>query len=366
MLLLLKLTLWGFRSLALSRQALVLDNLALRQQLATLAHRGRRPRLVTVDRVFWVALREVWTDWAGSLAIVKPATIVAWHRRAYHAYWPRISRKPGRPRTDAPLRDLIRRMVTENRWGGPRIHGELLKLGFRVSERTVSRYVRTSRPRRPPGASWKTFLDNHREVLAAMDFFTVPTLTLRLLYVLLVIQHDRRKVPHVNVTASPTATWVSQQLREAFPFAGAPRYLLMDRDSIFSAEVCHVLRHMEVRPVRTSVQSPWQNGVAERWVGTCRRELLDHVVVLNEEHLRRLLREFLDYYHHDRTHLALGKDPPSGRTVWGHRRRPLPALPQCPVSVAFTTATSGERLLEQGGWSFGEAQPRGLALRLMD
>jgi putative transposase len=315
MLLLLKLTLWGFRSLTLSRQALVLDNLALRQQLATLAHRGRRPRLERADRFFWVALRRVWADWAASLAIVKPATVVAWHRRAYRAYWRRISRQLGRPRTDAQLRDLVRRMVTENRWGAPRIHGELLKLGFRVSERTVSRYIRTSRPRRPPGTSWKTFLDNHRDVLAAMDFFTVPTLTFRLLYVLLIIQHDRRKVLHVNVTAQPTAAWVRQQLREAFPFTVAPRYLLMDRDAIFSAEVCQAVEHMGVCPVRTSFHSPWQNGVAERWIGSCRRELLDHVIVFNEEHLRRLLLEFLEHYHNDRTHLSLGKDPPTTRAV---------------------------------------------------
>ena len=191
MLLLLKLFIWTVRALARSRQALVLDNLALRHQLATVAHRGRRPRLLPSDRLFWVALRALWTDWATSLAIVKPATVVAWHRRAYRLYWRRLSRPRGRPRTNAQVRDLIRRMVTENQWGAPRIHGELLKLGFRLSERTVSRYVTRSRPRRAPGVSWRTFLNNHREVLAAMDFFTVPTLTFRLLYVLLVIQHER-------------------------------------------------------------------------------------------------------------------------------------------------------------------------------
>jgi putative transposase len=242
-------------------------------------------------------------------------TVVAWHRRAFRAYWRHLSRKPGRPRTDAQLRELLRRMVNENRWGAPRIHGELLKLGFRVSERTVSRYVRACRPRQPSGTSWKTFVDNHREVLAAMDFFAVPTVTFRLLYVLLVIQHRRRKILHVNVTPHPTSAWVRQQLREAFPFDERPRYLLMDHDSIFSVEVAHSLTGMQIEPLRTSVQSPWQNGVAERWVGTCRRELLDHVVVLNEDHLRRLLGEFLDYYHNDRTHLSLGKDPPCERAV---------------------------------------------------
>jgi putative transposase len=206
-------------------------------------------------------------------------------------------------------------MVTQNHWGAPRIHGELLKLGVQVSERTVSRYVRLFRPRRAPKSSWKTFLTTHRDALAATDFFTVPTVTFRLFYVLVILQHDRRRLLHVNVTAHPSAAWVCQQLREAFPFDTALRYVLLDRDAIFSTEVCRVLEHMEVRPVRTSVQSPWQNGVAERWIGTCRRELLDHVIVLNEEHLRRLLREFVEYYHTDRTHLSLGKDPPIPRAV---------------------------------------------------
>ncbi len=296
MLLILKLILWGFRALGQSRQALVLDNLALRQQLAVAAHGSRRPKVVAADRAFWMALRRVWTEWSGSVAIVKPATVVAWHRRAYRAYWRHFSRKPGRRRADAQLRELITRMVAENRWGAPRIHGELLKLGFRVSERTVSRYMRVCRPRKPPGTSWKTFLDNHREVLAAIDFFTVPTVTFRLLYVLFVVQHRRCKVLQLNVTVHPTSAWVRQQLRAAFPFDEPPRYLLMDRDSIFSAEVAQTLRALQVCPLRTSFQSPWQNGVAERWVGTCRRELLDHVIVLNAEHLRRLLSEFLDYY----------------------------------------------------------------------
>ena len=195
----------------------------------------------------------------------------------------------------------------------------------------VSRYMRACRPRGPAGTTWKTFLTNHREVLAAMDFFTVPTVSFRLLYVLLVIHHPRRKILHANVTAHPTAAWVRQQLREAFPFEDAPRYLLMDRDSIFAAEVTQTLTAMQVCPLRTSFRSPWQNGLAERWVGSCRRELLDHVIVLNEEHLRRLLRDFLDYYHNDRTHLSLGKDPPVGRPV-------------CAASSPSATVTSLPRI----------------------
>jgi putative transposase len=280
-------------SVGRSRGTLVLENLALRQQLAAVVHDRRRPRLVQVDRLFWIALRELWSEWSKALAIVQPSTVVTWHRRAFRTYWRRLSRKQGRPPIDADLRELIERMVKENRWGAPRIHGELLKLGFRISERTVSRYVRLARPRRPPGTTWKTFLDNHREPLAAMDFFIVPTVAFRLLYVLLVIQHDRRKVLHVNVTTHPTAAWVTQQLREAFPFETVARFLLLDRDSVFSAEVHNALRRIGVQPLRTAYRSPWQNGVAELWIGTCRRELLDHVIVLNEEHLRRLLREFL-------------------------------------------------------------------------
>ncbi len=183
-------------------------------------------------------------------------------------------------------------MVTENSWGAPRIHGELLQLGFRVSERTVSRYIRAYRPRRPQGTSWKTFLDNHREVLTAMDFFTVQTVTFRLLYVLFVVRYRRRTVVRLSVTLHPTSAWVRQQLREAFPFDELPRYLLMDRDAIFSAEVARTPTVMQIRPIRTSFQSPWQNGGAERWVGTGRRELLDYVIVLNEAHLLRLLRDF--------------------------------------------------------------------------
>jgi putative transposase len=215
MLLVLKLMLWSVRSLTRSRRVVVLENLALRQQLAIAVRSGRRPKLVAVDRAFWIALRQVWTDWSASLAIVKPATVVAWHRRAYRTYWRHLCRKPGRPRTDEEPRELIARMVKENRWGAPRIHGELLKLGFRVSERTVSRYVRALRPRRPAGTSWMTFLTNHRDVLAAMDFFTVPTVTFRLLYVLLVIQHCRRKVLHVNVTPHPTFVPRQYSIRRA-------------------------------------------------------------------------------------------------------------------------------------------------------
>jgi putative transposase len=209
-------------------------------------------------------------------------------------------------------------MASENGWGAPRIHGELLKLGLNVSERTVSRYMRQHRRWPERRQSWLTFLRNHREVIVAMDFFVVPTATFRLLYVWFAFRHSRREVVHWSVTESPTAPWVAQQLREAFPFdepGRSSRYLVFDRDTIFSAEVVATVASMSIEPTRTSYQSPWQNGVAERFVGTIRRELLGHAIVLDDWHLRRLLGEYLSYYHQDRTHLGVAKDAPLVRPV---------------------------------------------------
>ena len=205
-------------------------------------------------------------------------------------------------------------MVAENpTWGAPRIHGELLKLGFDISERTVSRWVQKA-PRNPePVKRWQAFLQNHREAIAAMDFFTVPTLTFGVLYCFFVIAHDRRRILHLNVTQHPTGLWITQQLREAFPFDSRHKYLLLDRDAKFGHTVCDAVNVIGLEAVRTSFRSPWQNGVAERWVGTCRRDLLDHVIPLNQQHLKRLLLEYVRYYHNDRTHLGLEKDAPQPR-----------------------------------------------------
>jgi transposase InsO family protein len=206
-------------------------------------------------------------------------------------------------------------MAVENGWGATRIHGELLHLGIDVSERSVSRYLR-SLPRRPrPGQNWKTFLNNHRHSIAAMDFFTVPTATFRVLYVLIVIGHRRRDVAWFGVTSCPTTAWVIQQLREAFPFETIPRFLLFDRGGSFSAEVVATLRSMGIEPIRTGFRCPWQNGVVERFVATVRHELLNHVIVLHDRHLRSLLSKFVAYYRVDRTHLSLDKDTPAGRPI---------------------------------------------------
>ena len=214
------------------------------------------------------------------------------------------------------MRDLIFRMVAENpTWGAPRIHGELLKLGFELSERTVSRCVQRA-PRDPEaGKRWMTFLQNHREAIAAMDFFTVPTITFGVLYCFFIIAHDRRRILQFNVTRHPTSGWVAQQLREAFPYDRAMKYLIFDRDAKFGDDVMIAVKAMDSAPTRTSFRSPWQNGIAERWVGSCRCDLLNHVIALNERHLKRLLSEYRGYYHDDRTHLGLNKETPNRRSA---------------------------------------------------
>ena len=215
---------------------------------------------------------------------------------------------------------MIRRMAAENpTWGAPRIHGELRMLGFDVSERTVSRYMPRRSLRPETVQRWLVFLRNHRDAVAAMDFFVVPMVTFRVLYVWFMLEHGRRRLLRFAVTDHPAASWVIQQLREAFPFESAPRHLIFDRDSTFSASVVSAVKAFGIKPARISYRSPWQNGVAERWIGSVRRELLDHIVVLGERHLRRLLGEYVAYYHDDRTHLGLEKATPAGRPV---ERRP--------------------------------------------
>jgi putative transposase len=299
------------------RQSILLENLALRQQLAVLKRRHQRPRIGLLDKLFWVAARRCWSGWKQSLIIVTPETVVRWHRACFRLYWRLISgarRRVGRRQTPQEIRELIFRMVVENpTWGAPRIHGELLMLGFDLSERTVSRWMKRV-PRNPePAKRWLAFLRNHREAIAAMDFFPVPTATFDVLYCFFVICHDRRRILHFNITKHPTSRWIIQQLREAFPFESRPRFLIFDRDAKYGLEVPAAVQSLKMGPVRTSFQSPWQNGVAERWVESCRRDLLDHIIAMNEHHLKRLLSEYVHYYHQDRTHLGLGKGTPNFR-----------------------------------------------------
>ena len=269
-----------------SREELVLENLALRRQLLALHAQQPRRRLTALHKLFWVALRTCWSGWTKPLILVTPRTVVNWHRAGFRLYWTwvsRVSQVGGRKRVSKEVRALIFRMVSENpTWGAPRIHGELLKLGFDLSERSVSRWIRRAPKDPDPMKRWLTFLRNHREAIAAMDFFTVPTLTFGVLYCFFVIGHDRRKILHFNVTRNPNALWVVQQLREAWTYKQPHRFLLFDRDAKFGAEVLSAVRDMGSEPTRTAFRSPWQNGVAERWVGSCRRDLLDHVIILND------------------------------------------------------------------------------------
>jgi transposase InsO family protein len=302
-----------------SRRNLLLENLALRQQLTVLRQRHPQPRFAVSDRLFWMVLRTLWSGWKQTLILVRPETVVRWHRAGFKMYWTWLSLHrvfPGRKRISAQLRQLIFRMVAENpTWGAPRIHGELTMLGFHVSERTVLRWMRRASRSLEPAKRWAVFLSNHREVIAAMDFLAVPTLTFGVLYCFFVIAHDRRRILHCNVTKHPTSAWVVQQLREAFPYDSAQKFLIFDRAANFNGEVIDTVRSFGIQPKRTSFRSPWQNGVAERWVGNCRRDLLDHVIVLNQSHLKRLMDEYVRYYHEDRTHLALAKGTPIGRQV---------------------------------------------------
>jgi transposase InsO family protein len=307
----------GASSVLKARVALQLENVALRHQIGVLQRSAKkRPQLHAGDRLLWVWLSRVWADWRSSLIIVKPETVVAWHRKAFRLFWTgKIRRgKPGRPAVSGEVRDLIRRMSKENPgWGAPRIHGELLKLGINIGETSVSKYL--LRNRKPPSQTWRTFLDNHVKSLVSVDFFTVPTIRFQILYVFIVLAHERRRIVHFAITANPTAEWTAQQLREAFPWDSAPRYLLRDRDRIFGHEFVEQVKAMGIKQVLSAPRSPWQRAYIERVIGTIRRECLDHLIVFNEASLFRHLQEFCSYYHRTRTHLALQKDSPEPRAV---------------------------------------------------
>jgi transposase InsO family protein len=298
-----------------SRAALHLEILALRHQLQVLQRsRPRRLHLVKADRWLWGWLSVAWSGWRTALLIVKPETVIAWHRQGLRLFWTwKSRRRNGRPPICTDVRTMIRRMAKENPlWGAPRIHGELLKLGFDVSQATVAKYM--ARPTSRPSQSWRTFLANHVQQIAAADFFVVPTATCRLLFVLVILAHERRRVVHVAVTEHPTAAWTAQQLREAFPWSEAPRYLVHDRDAAFSAWTATAAA-IGIEEILTAPRSPWQNAYAERLIGSIRRECLDHIIITNERGLRRALAAYVEYYLKSRTHLALNKDAPVSRSV---------------------------------------------------
>ena len=311
-----------------SRRDLALENLALRQQLAVAKRHMKRSNLEDCDRIFWIVLARCWDRWRDVVFVVKPDTVVRWHRLGFRYYWRKKSKpKPGRPPIAREVRDLIREMSAANPlWGAPKIHGELLKLGIEVSEATVSRYM----PRRKtkPSQTWKTFLANHVQDLASIDFFTVPSATFRVLYVFLVLSHDRRRVVHFNVTVNPTSAWTGRQIVEAFPWDTTPKYLLRDRDGIYGDAFRNVVKSLGIAGLCSAPRSPWQNPFVERIIGSIRRECTDHVIVLNERHLHRVLTSYFEYYHRSRTHLSLDKDPPETRSVEPPENGEVRAVPQ--------------------------------------
>src|SRR6201998_4486064 len=299
-----------------SKLRLEAENAVLRHQLNVVRRRLRgRVRLTNNDRWFFIQLYRWFPSILQVLTIIRPETLVRWHRAGFRGYWRWISRpQGGRPPIDMELRVLIRRMSVENPlWGAPRIHGELLKLGFEVAQSSVAKYM--VKRRRPPSQGWRTFLCNHAPDVAAMDLFVVPTFGFDLLYAFVIMRLDRSDLVWLNVTANPTAEWVARQITEAFPWDGAPRYMIRDRDRIYGTVVTRRLRAMGIRDKPIAPASPWQNGYCERAIGSIRRECLDHVVVLGEAHLRRIPKNYADYYNGVRTHRSLNKDAPVSRPV---------------------------------------------------
>ena len=299
-----------------SKCRLEAENAVLRHQLMVLRRKMQsRVRLTNNDRWFLIQLYRWFPSIVNVLTIIRPETLVRWHRAGFRCYWRWNSRPRGaRPQIETDLRALIRQMNMENPlWGAPRIHGELLKLGFDVAQSSVAKYM--VKPGKVPNQGWSTFLRNHAPDIAAMDLFVVPTIGFDLLYALVIVRLGRRNLVWINVTTNPTAEWVARQITEAFPWDEAPRYLIRDHDRIYGAIVKCRLRAMGIRDKPTAPASPWQNGFAERLIGSIRRECVDHFIVLGEAHLRRILRAYAGYYNDIRTHRSLEKDAPVSRSV---------------------------------------------------
>jgi transposase InsO family protein len=296
--------------------ALQVEILVLRHQLNVLRRQSpKRATFSNVDRLVFTGLYRLAPRVLDALKILRPETVIRWHRAGFRSYW-RWKSRPlgGRPRTPADIRQLIREMSLANPlWGAPRIHGELLKLGIDVGQTTVAKYM--VKRRWPPSQGWKTFLRNHADAIASMDMFVVPTISFRLLYGLVILHHSRRELLWLGVTSHPDAEWIARQLTEACGWCKAPQYLVRDRDGAYGAAFVRRVGAMGIRDRPISAGSPWQNGHAERLIGSIRRECLDHVIVFGERHLRHLLNSYQQYYNEVRTHLSLQKDAPLSREV---------------------------------------------------
>jgi transposase InsO family protein len=299
-----------------SKCRLELENATLRHQVMVLRRQARgRIRLTNLDRLFLVQLYSWFPPMLRVLAIIQPETVIRWHRAGFRSYWRWKSRwQGGRPAIGSDLRLLIGRMSIDNPlWGAPRIHGELLKLGFAVAQSTVAKYM--VKQWGPPSQGWRTFLRNHAPDIAAMDLFVVPTVGFKLLYAFVIVRLGRRKLVWINVTETPTADWIALQLTAAFPWDEAPSYLIRDNDRIYGDVARRRIRAMGIRDKPIAPAAPWQNSFAERLIGSIRRECLDHLVIFSEAHLRRILQSYAEYYNKIRTHRSLDKDAPVFRPV---------------------------------------------------
>ena len=344
-----------------------LEVLALRHQVTVLQRTNPKPKLRPADRRLWVWLSRSWSRWRSALVIVKPDTVVDWHRRGFRWYWTWKVRhgKAGRPSVPKATRELIRTMSRDNvLWGAPRIHSELLKLGIAVSQASVAKYM--VRHCKPPSQTWRTFLKNHMSQMVSVDFFTVHTIWFETLFVFVVLAHDRRRILHFNVTVHPTAEWTAQQIVEAFPFDSAPKYLLRDRDRIYGYEFRKQLEVMDIHEVLSAPRSPWQRAYIERLIGSIRRECLDHVIVFNGERLRQTLLSYFRYYHRARGYICRWR-----RT----RRIPDPFSPSvkslrflksaaCTISTNVTPPERGTLLMAEQ--TCADLRPRSCDQRLQN
>ena len=298
-----------------SKQDIVLENLALRQQLAVQQRSVKRPKIKNRDRIFWVWLSIIWSDWKSAMIIVKPPVVISWHKKGFKLYWKRKSRRVGRPNIDWELIKLIRKLQRENpTWTAQRIQGELAKLGLDVCDNTVAKYMR--KPKSDDGKSqrWLTFLRNHAKHIVGIDLLVARTVFFKSIHVFIAISHDRRKILHFGISSNPHSQWAIQQLRETFAFDETTKYVIRDNDKIFSEDFKRTIKRFGLKDKPTAFRSPWQNPICERVIGTLRRECLDHMIILNEKHLYDVLHEYIfEYYNVSRTHMSLDKDSPVHR-----------------------------------------------------
>ena len=300
-----------------NRQELILENLALRQQLNVQQRSIKRPKVKNIDRIFWVWLSRIWNKWRSSLIIVKPTTVIGWHKKGFKLYWNWKSRRVGRPNIDWQLIKLIRRMQKENpTWSAQRIQGELAKLGFDVCDNTVAKYMRKPKADPEKCQRWLTFMRNHTKHTVGIDFLVARTILFKSIHVFVAISHDRCKMLHFAVSSKPHSQWAIQQLRETFAFDETTKYVIRDNDKIFSEDFKRTIKRFGLEDKPTAFRSPWQNGYCERVIGTLRRECLDHMIILNEKHLYNVLHEYIfEYYNVSRTHMSLEKDSPEHRPI---------------------------------------------------